>query len=184
MDATTPPAQIEHDYAHRIDGNTRQQSDLGRIHSNVSHVQIDHFDPAGVAELQQTLSRATHQTGFSGVTLTGLGDGPFDLEKVLRHLMRRFVVSCVVYSSPSLTELFRRNESDIKTRELGVMFRDLRVVGGGAAVNYQPTFGSLFDPRIIWEGIKSIRHPPTRDILSGFEGVVRPGEMLCKSGNL
>ena len=58
------------------------------------------------------------------------------------------------------------------------MFKDLRVVGLGAAANYQPTFGSFFNPRVILEKIQASRHPPLRDILSGFEGVVRPGEML------
>jgi ATP-binding cassette subfamily G (WHITE) protein 2 (SNQ2) len=58
------------------------------------------------------------------------------------------------------------------------MFKDLRVVGLGATASYQPTFGSFFNPRIIFEKIQALRHPPLRDILSGFEGVVRPGEML------
>jgi hypothetical protein len=46
------------------------------------------------------------------------------------------------------------------------MFKDLRVVG------------SVFNPRVILKKIQALRHPPLRDILSGFEGVVRPGEML------
>ena len=58
------------------------------------------------------------------------------------------------------------------------MFKDLRVVGLGAAASYQPTFGSFFNPKLILEKIQALRHPPLRDILSGFEGVVRPGEML------
>jgi hypothetical protein len=58
------------------------------------------------------------------------------------------------------------------------MFKDLRVVGLGATASYQPTFGSFFNPRIILQKIQALRHPPLRDILSGFEGVVRPGEML------
>jgi ATP-binding cassette subfamily G (WHITE) protein 2 (SNQ2) len=70
-------------------------------------------------------------------------------------------------------------ESDVKTRELGVMFQNLRVVGISAASSFQPTFGSMFNPKIIWEFIQNARHPHLLDILSGFEGVVRPGEMLC-----
>ena len=58
------------------------------------------------------------------------------------------------------------------------MFKDLRVVGLGAAASFQPTFGSFFNPKIILEKIRTMRHPPLRDILSGFEGVIRPGEML------
>jgi ATP-binding cassette, subfamily G (WHITE), member 2, SNQ2 len=58
------------------------------------------------------------------------------------------------------------------------MFKDLHVVGLGAAASYQNTFGSVFDPRAILEKIRASRHPSLRDILTGFEGVVRPGEML------
>ena len=66
----------------------------------------------------------------------------------------------------------------IKTRELGVLFQDLHVVGTGASVSYQPTVGSIFDFGARIQAIQNARHPATRDILSGFEGVVRPGEML------
>lgn len=58
------------------------------------------------------------------------------------------------------------------------MFKDLRVVGLGSAASYQTTFGSLFDPRVMAEKFRNLRNPPLRDILYGFEGVVRPGEML------
>ena len=74
----------------------------------------------------------------------------------------------------------RREESDIKSRELGVLFEDLRVVGLGATASFQPTFGSRFNPLGIVDGIKAMRHPFLRNILSGFEGVVRPGELLRK----
>jgi hypothetical protein len=79
-----------------------------------------------------------------------------------------------------LTYIFlsRAEESDIQSRELGVLFQNLRVVGLGAAANYQETFGSMFNPRGIAENIRAARHPATRDILSGFNGVVRPGEMI------
>ncbi len=59
------------------------------------------------------------------------------------------------------------------------MFENLRVVGLGATASYQPTLGSTLNPLGIVEGIQAARHPHTRDILSGFEGVVYPGEMLC-----
>ena len=69
---------------------------------------------------------------------------------------------------------------NIQTRELGVMFQDLRVIGIGASVSYQPTVGSIFDIKAHLQAIQEIRHPATRDLLTGFEGVVRPGEMLRK----
>ncbi|KAI6145202.1 ABC-2 type transporter-domain-containing protein [Pisolithus tinctorius] len=82
-----------------------------------------------------------------------------------------------------MKDLFRRAEDDgLKSSELGVMFRDLRVVGVGASTALQPTVGSQFNPRSLLSIINNLRHPPLRDILSGFEGVVRPGEMLLVLG--
>lgn len=90
--------------------------------------------------------------------------------------MSKFIISCMIVD----LALGRFDEAQIKTRELGVMFRDLRVVGVGSAASYIPTFGAAFNPFAILEKIQSSRHPHLRTILSGFEGVVRPGEMLCK----
>jgi ATP-binding cassette, subfamily G (WHITE), member 2, SNQ2 len=59
------------------------------------------------------------------------------------------------------------------------MFKDLRVVGLGATASYHPTLGSILNPLNFPEAVRAIRHPPIRDILSGFEGVVQPGQMLC-----
>lgn len=50
--------------------------------------------------------------------------------------------------------------------------------GVGSAASFQPTVGSTLNPFLIPEKIRSSLHPPVRDILSGFEGVVNPGEML------
>lgn len=74
--------------------------------------------------------------------------------------------------------LHRRADANHKMRELGVMWKNLSVSGLGARASYQDTFGSLLNPFNKMEVINSIRHPPVRDILTGFEGVVRPGEMM------
>jgi len=79
------------------------------------------------------------------------------------------------------SRIFSRGEESIQGRELGVMFQDLRVVGVGARASWQPTIGSLFNPAAILRNISKMRNPVTRDILSGFEGVVAPGEMLRQS---
>ena len=63
-------------------------------------------------------------------------------------------------------------------RELGVMFEGLKVVGLGASASYQHTVGSVLNPMAAIEQLQTMLHPPLRDILSEFEGVVRPGEML------
>ncbi|KAF9461727.1 pleiotropic drug resistance ABC transporter [Collybia nuda] len=141
-----------------------------RRNSTASHVDVDFFDPSGVRQLNRTLSRMSApnegdvESGstYSDATLTT--DGPFDFERTLRVIMKK------------------REEADIKRRELGVLFQDLRVVGLGATASYQPTLGSMLNPMVALEQINTLRHPPLRDIISGFEGVVRPGEMLLVLG--
>jgi len=58
------------------------------------------------------------------------------------------------------------------------MFQDLRVMGLGATASYNDTIGSVLNPLNIIEFVRKARHPPIRDIINGFEGVVKPGEML------
>ncbi|KAK7683573.1 hypothetical protein QCA50_013411 [Cerrena zonata] len=62
------------------------------------------------------------------------------------------------------------------------MFKDLQVIGIGASAIYQPTLGSFLNPLNILQSINNLRHPALRNILSGFEGCVRPGEMLLVLG--
>lgn len=76
------------------------------------------------------------------------------------------------------TFIFRHEEKNIISRELGVVFQNLRVQGLGSAASFQGTVGSTINPLRIIEGVRQLLHPPVRDILSGFEGVVNPGEML------
>ncbi|KAF4579747.1 hypothetical protein EYR40_000077 [Pleurotus pulmonarius] len=78
--------------------------------------------------------------------------------------------------------IVRRDSAGIEPRRLGVLFEELEVIGLGASARHQPTLGSLFNPMEILRGIQSKRHPPLRSIISGFEGVVRPGEMLLVLG--
>jgi len=72
----------------------------------------------------------------------------------------------------------RRDESQVKPRSLGIVFRDLQVVGLGVANSHMPTLGSLLNPLTKLEDIQAARHPTLNQILVGFEGVVKPGEML------
>ena len=77
---------------------------------------------------------------------------------------------------------FSRTEAQgLQPRELGVVFKDLQVQGKGSSDSYQPTIGSMFNPFLIPEKIRQARHPTVRNILTGFEGVVNSGEMLCES---
>ncbi|GLB42209.1 putative ABC transporter superfamily, ABCG family. PDR (TC 3.A.1.205) subfamily protein [Lyophyllum shimeji] len=155
--------------------NTDGKANVFKRDANVSRVDIDSLDPAGVEELRRTLTQnAAEVLGEGGresfansdATLTGLtgGDGPFDFEKTLRAVVRK------------------RDTANIKHRTLGIVFRNLQVVGLGATDTYQPTLGSLFSPKTILNNIQAARHPPVRNILDGFEGVVQPGQMLLVLG--
>ncbi|KAG6850300.1 hypothetical protein H0H93_015242 [Arthromyces matolae] len=148
------------------------------VQSSVSHVDLESIDPVGIQELRTNLSEnhrrsehqdshQTHRISFSGsyLSLTRPVDPiKFDFEKTLREIVRR------------------RDEADIKPRTLGVVFRDLEVKGLGASVTYQPTFASTFSFKAMQSKIRELRHPPVRTILSGFDGVVKPGEMLLVLG--
>ncbi|QRW13753.1 ABC-2 type transporter [Ceratobasidium sp. AG-Ba] len=81
------------------------------------------------------------------------------------------------------TALNQRNEEGIKGRELGVGFVDLTVQGLGAAAKYQPTIFSLFSPKAWAQQFRELRHPPVKDILTGFTGTVQSGEMLLVLGS-
>ncbi|EPS96974.1 hypothetical protein FOMPIDRAFT_1025183 [Fomitopsis schrenkii] len=116
-------------------------------------------------------SAGRHQRQPSGSTSYSMpestlapGDEGFDFETSLRNVVDKM------------------DRSDVKRRELGVLFENLRVVGLGESAAIQPTFGSTLNPLNWIQGIQHMRHPATRDILSGFEGIVRPGEMLLVLG--
>ncbi|OJA14947.1 hypothetical protein AZE42_03704 [Rhizopogon vesiculosus] len=112
--------------------------------------------PKKVDNRKSTISIAMESGGSDG--------GDFNFEQTLKDLVRR------------------RIESSIKARELGVMFKDLRVTGLGTRASLQPTMGSILNPSTALKNISAMRHPTMRDILSGFEGVVMPGEMLLVLG--
>lgn len=93
----------------------------------------------------------------------------------------------------------RAAKAGISSRHTGVAFKvrlvtsyclsshlfaiqDLRVVGLGTDAKYQGTILSAFNPLSLIHWIQTMRHPPVKDILSDFEGVVRPGEMLLVLG--
>ena len=74
--------------------------------------------------------------------------------------------------------MHRRDQADIKSRELGVLFDQLRAVGNSASLSFQPTLGSFLNRMNTMHGVQNSCHPHLRDIINGFRGVVRPGEML------
>ncbi|KDR66423.1 hypothetical protein GALMADRAFT_80815 [Galerina marginata CBS 339.88] len=115
---------------------------------------------------QRNHTISSSHSGFVGSEVAPDGDPgkPMDFEKALRYYLKQ------------------RDEEGIKSRQLGIAFEDLRVVGLGTSASFQPTLGSILNPLNIFSKFHTLRHPPLRDILSEFEGVVRPGEMLLVLG--
>ncbi|KAJ7285271.1 pleiotropic drug resistance ABC transporter [Mycena rebaudengoi] len=143
---------------------------IRRRGSSVSRVDVDFFDPSGVQKLERTVTIMSQRSqnrppaSIDSDKTMGPTDGPFDLEKTLKFVRQRLA------------------EAGVEQRELGVVFEDLRVVGLGAQASYQPTLWSTINPLSIFEKVNAVRHPPLRNILEGFSGVVRPGEMLLVLG--
>ncbi|ETN41231.1 uncharacterized protein HMPREF1541_03166 [Cyphellophora europaea CBS 101466] len=83
----------------------------------------------------------------------------------------------------------QEHSEEEKTRHSGVIFRDLTVKGVGLGAALQPTVGDVFLglPRtlknLFTKGPKAASSkPPVRELLSQFNGCVRPGEMLLVLG--
>ncbi|OJA08202.1 hypothetical protein AZE42_13380, partial [Rhizopogon vesiculosus] len=115
-------------------------------------------------DVTDTLEILPEQGKYRRLATTVAGDENFNFAKCLRDVSNR----C--------------DEQDIKWREFGVVFNDLRVVGISARSSLQSTMGSLFSPSSLLRTISAMRNPSVRDILSGFEGVVAPSEMLLVLG--
>ncbi|KAI2632390.1 ABC-2 type transporter [Hypoxylon sp. NC1633] len=86
-------------------------------------------------------------------------------------------------------EARQQSSEEEKTRHAGVIFRNLTVKGAGLGASLQPTVGDIFLglPRLlknlIAKGPKAAAaKPPVRELLSNFDGCVRPGEMLLVLG--
>jgi ATP-binding cassette, subfamily G (WHITE), member 2, SNQ2 len=83
----------------------------------------------------------------------------------------------------------QEHSEEEKTRHVGVIFKNLTVKGMGLGAVLQPTNGDFFlGPirtlkNLLTKGPKAaIGKPPVRNLLSDFNGCVRPGEMLLVLG--
>ncbi|KAL6877662.1 ABC-2 type transporter [Trichoderma longibrachiatum] len=83
----------------------------------------------------------------------------------------------------------QENNPDEQLRHSGVIFRDLTVKGVGLGASLQPTVGDIFLglPRkirnLVRGGAKAAQaKPPVRELISHFDGCVRPGELLLVLG--
>ncbi|ELU44174.1 ABC transporter CDR4 [Rhizoctonia solani AG-1 IA] len=141
-------------------------------------VPADYFDNEGCAALTRTLSQLSqtqndaqgkptgdHSSGLGTLVENGAEEEKFDFAERLR------------------TALDRMDEEGIKHRELGVGFVDLTVRGLGATAKYQETVLSMLSPVQWMRNLNNLRHPPVKDILNGFTGTVKSGEMLLVLGS-
>ncbi|KAL7624350.1 ATP-binding cassette transporter snq2 [Parahypoxylon ruwenzoriense] len=83
----------------------------------------------------------------------------------------------------------RQQSEEEKTRHAGVIFRNLTVKGIGLGASLQPTVGDIsiglprFLNNLLTQGPKAATgKPPVRELISDFNGCVRPGEMLLVLG--
>lgn len=64
-----------------------------------------------------------------------------------------------------------------------MLFEDLSVQGQGGGAAMAPTMGDILQlPVTIFKGIQSARHARKKNIIEGFSGLVKPGEMLLVLG--
>ncbi|KAI1381532.1 ABC-2 type transporter [Hypoxylon crocopeplum] len=121
-------------------------------------------------------------------------------DDLIRALSRRRSIGSAAESGEEHDEIERlmsrmfgqarqQQSEEEKTRHAGVIFRNLTVKGAGLGASLQPTVGDIFLglPRflknLLTKGPKAATaKPPVRELLSNFNGCVRPGEMLLVLG--
>lgn len=91
--STSAPPPVSPNVPHKRPGRARRGS-------VASHVDVDFFDPEGARQLERTMSRMSSRSRPVGQhreeslesdrTLSA-GEGPFDFEKTLRDILKRYV---------------------------------------------------------------------------------------------
>lgn len=143
---------------------------------NKENLQRPKLSSTGSARTQEDLFRALSQRRSSR---TGRDEIELDEEHAeIERLMSR---------------MFGRgrqeHSEEEKTRHVGVVFRDLTVKGLGLGAALKPTVGDIFLglPRtlrnLFSKGPKAaVAKAPVRELLSDFNGCIKPGEMLLVLG--
>ena len=128
---------------------------------------------------QDETARASLQDDASSVDKPHCNDESVDFGEALRHSVK-LCVKAFSFLLGLINHLVSRKDANVKSRNLGVVFHDLEVIGKGTSALYQPTIGTIFNPVCTVENVRAARQAPLKTILTGFEGVVKPGEMLCQ----
>lgn len=177
----------------------------------LSHGKLDHETPTELSDTVSDSSDVEEDGGAQYEPLQtggsqGLGlqrtktHGPRTEDDLFRALSQRRTGASDVEAEESNHEIERlmsrmfgkarqEQSEEEQTRHSGVVFRNLTVKGAGLGATLQPTVGDLFMtlPRFLGSlftrGAKAaIGKPPVRELLSNFNGCVRPGEMLLVLG--
>ena len=155
------------------DNPSPQMEALQRTKSGRGSVPFASLDPEGTAELTRRLTehslRARTRTSDGGEAALGFDpfdkNGKFELERFLRHVMNQ------------------AEGAEIESRQMGLVWQNLTVTGLGTGYALADTVGTLpLKPFEAAKNIKTILHPPVKTIIDGFEGCVKPGEMLLVLG--
>ena len=77
----------------------------------------------------------------------------------------------------------RMESQGVDINKFGVTFRNLTTKGVDASTSYVPSvYEMLRDIATLPMAVKKFRNPSLRNIIEGFDGIVRPGEMLLVLG--
>lgn len=195
----TPPTtvEIEHNHLNRTsnhDGDRPPASLTSSSSSeNVSEVDKEEskYIPLNVAPTRESQSRpgldsrrGTEHDVFKTLSrryssATGMSDAELEDEQAqIERLMSRM-----------FGKARQEHSEEEKTRHAGVVFRNLTVKGVGIGASLQHTNGDPFMalPRLLHRffsrGPKgAVAKPPLREIITNFNGCIRPGEMLLVLG--
>lgn len=130
----------------------------------------------GTAQGEDDIFRALSRRRTTGTTGSGAGqdEEPAEIERLMSRMFGH---------------ARQEHGQEERMRHSGVIFRDLTVKGVGLGASLQPTVGDIFLglPRTIRNFIKGGRKaaqakPPVRELISHFNGCVRPGELLLVLG--
>ena len=164
-----------------VEEKARHNDDNGENSSNSSP--IPYHDPEAFTEdeaLATHLGRVMSQPGSVE-----------RLESISRVLSTRTFKDGKLNINPEdfdlrvlLQSVVARMESQgVEVNKFGVTFRNLTTKGVDAATSYVPSVYELIrDVVTLPLAVKKLRHPPLRNIIEGFDGIVRPGEMLLVLG--
>lgn len=125
------------------------------------------LDQEGMEELRRRLSRRVTElsTSGNGGRKIDPSSDDFDFETYIRQM------------------LAAGEEEGITKREIGVVAKNLTVLGSAAGLAYGSTMlDVLKGPLTLFEKLKNKRHQKKREIISNFTLSLRPGEMLLVLG--